>query len=212
MTSKAMRIGVTGGICTGKSTVARQLAGLLGFELLDLDEVVRRLMQKGADGWKGVVETFGSSILGPDGEIQRRKLAAIIFGDAEKRRLLEGILHPLVEKEMQEAFLKAKEGVVIDAPLLIEKGTFSEMDIVVLVYADQEIQVKRLMERDGLSREEALQRIGSQMPLFEKVAYAHYLVNNSYDLQYTEEQVHKIYKTLRHILGGVHGGPAPVRT
>lgn len=210
MSSKAMRVGVTGGICTGKSTVARRLAELLGFELLDLDHVARRLTQKGAEGWRGVVRAFGSSILGPDGEIQRKKLAALVFGDAEKRRLLEGILHPLVEKEMQEAFLRAQEGIVVDAPLLIEKGTFAEMDVVVLVYADQEVQVKRLMQRDGLSREEALQRIRSQMPILEKVAYAHYLINNSYDLQYTEEQVLKVYKALRQTSGGVHGGPAPV--
>lgn len=210
MSSKPVRIGVTGGICTGKSTVARRLAGLLGFELLDLDQVARGLMQKGAKGWRKVLEAFGTSILGPDGEIQRRKLGELVFCDSEKRRLLEEILHPLVERRMQEAFSEAKKGIVVDAPLLIEKGTFQEMDIVVLVYADQEVQIKRLMERDGLSREEALQRIRSQLPLLEKVAYAHYLVNNSYDLQYTEEQVLKVYKAIRQTLGGVHGGPAPV--
>jgi len=210
MSHKAVRIGVTGGICTGKSTVARQLAGLLGFELLDLDQVAHELMKRGEEGWKRIVEAFGTSILGPDGEIQRKRLGALVFYDAEKRKVLEGILHPLVEMKMQEAFSKAKGGIVVDAPLLIEKGTFREMDVVVLVYVEETVQLKRLMERDGLSEEEALRRIRSQMPLLEKVAYAHYLVNNSYDLQYTEEQVLKVYKAIRQTIGGAHGGPAPV--
>jgi len=185
--------------------VARALGEVLGLEVLNLDEIARRSLDKGTPGYRRVLEVFGPAVLDPSGEIDRRTLGRMVFSDPEKRRVLEEIVHPEVEGEMRRALEALGGRAVIEAPLLVEKGTQGEMDVVVLVFCSRQRQLERLMERDGLTREEATARILAQMPLEEKVAWAHYLVNNDFSLAYTVEQVRRISQD---ILKKLEGGRA----
>lgn len=187
-----LKVAVTGGICTGKSVVARALAEALGLEVVSLDEVARGALEKGSEGYQRVLDAFGPSVLDPRGEIDRRALGRLVFGDPEKRRVLEEIVHPLVEKEMARRIEALGGRAVIEAPLLVEKGSQGEMDVVIVVFCSPQRQLERLMARDGLTPAEAADRIRAQLPLEQKVAWAHYVVNNDFDLAYTEEQVRRI--------------------
>lgn len=187
-----LKIAVTGGICTGKSVVAKALGRALDLEVVNLDEIAHRVLGKGTPWHLKVLEAFGPGVLDSKGEIDRKALGRIVFSDHAKRQLLEGIVHPEVEREVRRILEKLGGRAVIEAPLLIEKGTQGEVDVVVLVFCKRERQIERLRQRDGLSLEEATARIQAQMPLEEKVAWAHYLVNNDFSLAYTEEQVRRI--------------------
>jgi dephospho-CoA kinase len=185
-------IGVTGGICTGKSTVARILSALLGLDLVNLDQIAHEILRKGEVGYSRVLEAFGEGILGPDGEIDRKTLGRIVFEDPEKRFLLEGIVHPLVEEKMFKLIEDSGRNLVIEAPLLIEKGTWKWMDFVILVYCPPEVQIKRLIRRDKLDSKAAESRIKAQLSLEAKFPMAHYVVNNDKDFLYLRDQVLKI--------------------
>lgn len=187
---------VTGGICTGKTVVAQELARSLGTEFISLDGLSRKAIEKGSEGYWKVVKAFGREILGSDGEIDRRALASLIFEDPEKREMLEGIVHPLVEAELRRTLEELGGNAVVEAPLLIEKGMHEEVDFTVLVYCSKEVQLRRLMERDRLQVEEAERRIKAQLPLKQKVAFADYLVNNDDGLHYTREQVLRIARDI----------------
>ena len=196
-----LNIGLTGGIASGKSTVAK-LFQKKGAYLVDFDVLVRSVEEPGAPAWKRIVENFGSEILSEDGIIiDREKLGAIVFRDKEKLEKLNGIVHPLVfeEWERQIADIKKKNPnaiVISDIPLLIEVGKVDEVDLVVLVYISQEEQIRRLMERDGCNREDALVRIDSQMSIDEKLWYSDFVVDNGSLLEETVEQVDDIWERL----------------
>ena len=195
-----MNIGLTGGIASGKSTVAK-LFQKKGAYLIDFDVLVRSVEEPGAPAWKRIVENFGTEILSEDGTIDREKLGAIVFRDKEKLEKLNGIVHPLVfeEWERQIADIKKKNPdaiVISDIPLLIEVGKVDEVDLVVLVYISQEEQIRRLMERDGCNREDALVRIDSQMSIDEKLWYSDFVVDNGSSLEETVEQVDDIWERL----------------
>ncbi len=191
-----MVVAVTGGICTGKTVVAQQLAKALGTAFISLDDLSREVTKRGSEGYRRVVEAFGREILGPEGEIDRKALASLIFEDPEKREMLEGIVHPLVEAELRKTLEELGGKAVLEAPLLIEKGMHEEVDFTVLVYCSKEVQLRRLMDRDHLEVEEAERRIGAQLPLQQKVAFADYLVNNDDGLDYTREQVLRIARDI----------------
>ena len=194
-------IGLTGGIASGKSLVA-ELFRRLGAAVIDSDSIAREVVEPGATGWQSVVAKFGQDILAPDSTIDRAKLGRIIFSDRERRNTLNAILHPLIINTVRERVAALGRQypealVVTDIPLLIECGLQHEFDAVIVVWSPVELQRKRLMERDGLSAAEAQQRIDAQMALNEKQAHATYVIKNDGSEKQTEEQVKKIFLTIK---------------
>lgn len=193
-------VGLTGGIASGKSTVSRQLAEL-GCEVIDADVLAREVVAPGEPAWHGIVAAFGREVLQPDGALDRKRLGALVFSDPERRRRLEAITHPAIHARRQVLLdrLAARgfDGLVVqDAALLIEAGGAAQVDRVVVVYATPEEQLARLMRRDGLGRDEAAQRIASQMPLAEKVRHAHYVIDSSASHEETAAQVRAVHAAL----------------
>ena len=197
---KALVLGLTGGIATGKSTVASMLADL-GARVISADAVVHELLKHGTPVWREVVAEFGEEIVDSNGEIDRAKLGRIVFGDPEKRGRLESIIHPRVLaylSEQAEEFRKSGQGVlVIEIPLLAEVSAFDLVDKVLVVTAEQETQIGRLEKRSGISSEEALRRITSQMPLSKKVEYGDWVVSTDESLRSTKAQVYKVWKDIQ---------------
>ncbi|AEJ44521.1 dephospho-CoA kinase [Alicyclobacillus acidocaldarius] len=194
-------IGLTGGIGTGKSTVSQMLRDLGAF-VVDADVWARRVVEPGSDGLRDIVEVFGEDVLQPDGTLDRKKLGAIVFRDEEKRLQLNRIVHPRVQQGMWQETTDywrdhPGEPVVWDVPLLIEGTAKRLVDEIVVVYASPATQLRRVMERDGLSEEEALRRIQAQMPIDEKRAVATYVIENDGPLEFTREQVQALWQKLR---------------
>ncbi len=192
-------VGLTGGICSGKSTVAAMF-GRLGAVVIDADGVAHELQAPGRSLFQAIVSTFGRRILGADGQIDRRKLGAIIFVDPEARARLEELLHPAIveecERRIKQAAISGAAVCILDAALLIESGRHRRFDVVILVSASEAIQLDRLMTRMGLSRGEAMQRIRSQMPLEEKRRHASFVIENNGSLEETECQVKAVWQQL----------------
>ncbi|HHW26441.1 MAG TPA: dephospho-CoA kinase [Firmicutes bacterium] len=203
-------IGLTGGISTGKSTVSSMLASL-GAEIIDADKISHQVTEKGSSGLLRVKEVFGQKVLNPDGSLNRRKLGRVIFNDPSARRKLEDIIHPLVMAEMRCALQRLsqeamKEGrtviAVLEVPLLFEVGAEDLVDEVWVVSTDPETQVRRLMAREGYSREEAVSRINAQMPLSEKVKRAKETIDNQGDLEKTRAQVEALWESVKRRISG----------
>lgn len=190
-------IGLTGGIASGKSTVA-SLFEKLGAPVVDADQLAREVVQPGGEALEKIAEAFGRGVLNPDGTLNRAALGEIVFADPEARRTLEGITHPAIKKLAQEKLARLKEAGVETAfyvaPLLIEAGAVSRVNEVWVVYLDRETQVARLMARDGLSREAALARIASQMPMEEKKRHARVVIDNRGTLEDLEAQVKTVWR------------------
>lgn len=188
-----MRIGLTGGIASGKSTVSRMLRER-GARIIDADVIAREVVLPGTRGAEQVRAAFGDRVFLPGDVLDRRALGAVVFGDAHKRNTLEKILHPLIlqeSKRQMDAYQKAyPDGIAVyDAALLIESGMHTWVDSVWLVFCDKKTQLARIMERDGLNEEQARARIASQMPLEQKKHYANRLIDNSGSLEETARQV-----------------------
>ena len=197
----ALVAGLTGGIASGKSTVDR-FFGKLGAWVIDADELARKVVEPGTPGWREVIETFGEDYITPHGELDRKGLARLVFHDPQAKKRLEAIIHPRVlalrEKITRDILRKDPQALIIfDVPLLIEAGLNKKVDKVIVVWVPREIQIQRLTERDKLTRQEAEKRLENQMPLDEKLPFAHYVVDNSGSLEVTEEQVKKIYRELK---------------
>ncbi|USK79027.1 dephospho-CoA kinase [Peribacillus frigoritolerans] len=188
-------IGITGGIASGKSTVSLYLQEL-GFTIVDADLASRAVVEPGEEAYHQVVEAFGEDILLTDGNIDRIKLGSIIFNDQEKRLLLNGIVHPAVRNWMrvktEAALSSGEETVFMDIPLLFESKLTFMVDKTLLIYVDEQVQLERLMNRNGLSETEALARINSQMPLADKKALADAVIDNNGDINETKRQVKAI--------------------
>jgi dephospho-CoA kinase len=188
-------IGITGGIASGKSTVSLYLQEL-GFTIVDADLASRAVVEPGEDAYHQVVKAFGEDILLTDGNIDRVKLGSIIFNDQEKRLLLNGIVHPAVRNWMrvktEAALSSGEETVFMDIPLLFESKLTFMVDKTLLIYVDEQVQLERLMNRNGLSETEALARINSQMPLADKKALADAVIDNNGDINETKRQVKAI--------------------
>jgi len=193
-------VGLTGGIASGKSAVSRQLVAL-GCRLVDSDVQAREVVAPGEPAWRAIVEEFGREVVGPDGQLDRKRLGALVFADPARRKTLEAITHPAITARRQ-AILDtwAGEGfdglVVLDIPLLVEVGAAAHVDRVVVVYAEREVQLARLMSRDRFEPAEAERRVASQMPLADKVRYAHYVVDNSGTPDETAAQVRAVHAAL----------------
>jgi len=195
-----LRVGLTGGIASGKSTVAKGFARL-GARVLDADEVAREVVLPGRPAWTKLREVFGSDFFQPDDSLNRNKLRRLIFVDPERRSQLNNIVHPEVMREIQHrseqmAAMAADAVLVVDVPLLLEVGAADRFDRVVVVYANESVQIDRLMRRDGLSLKEATEALGAQMPLGEKVGKADYVIDNSGTREETQAQVEKVWQEL----------------
>ncbi|HLM57143.1 MAG TPA: dephospho-CoA kinase [Pyrinomonadaceae bacterium] len=196
-----LRVGLTGSIAVGKSFVSGVLREL-GCRVIDADEVARRVVEPGTEGLRRVVEAFGPAALREDGTLDREGLSRIIFADAGRRELMNSILHPLIMAEQDEQLRRWERedprGVaVVDAALLIESGGHGRFDRVVVVHCRPELQVERLMRRNGFSREEAERRIAAQMPQEEKLRHADYAIDNSRDYAETRSRTEEVYMLLR---------------
>jgi len=192
-------IGLTGGIASGKSTASAMLAQM-GASIIDADALARQAVEPGSPALAEISRRFPGTV-GPDGRLDRAKLANRIFGQERERLALNAIVHPRVH----EAFLKragelAKQGVEVtlyDAALLFENDLDQIMDGVILIAAPREVQISRLMERNGLTEREAEERIAAQMPLEEKARRATWVVDNSGDLAATRVRLAKIWDEIR---------------
>lgn len=202
-------VGLTGGIASGKST-ASKIFKRLGAYIIDADLLARDAVRPARPAWREIVKNFGKGILNKNGSINRRRLGEIVFGNEKKRRLLNSIVHPRVFEradEMKKRIIKNDPDAVIifDAALLIETGAYKKMGKVVVVYADEGLQIKRLMRRDGLTQGEALKRVKVQMPLKDKVRFADYIIDGSRPIPEVREQV-------KEILEDIKGGKGNKRT
>lgn len=196
-----MRVfGLTGGIGSGKSAVARMLAEE-GIPVVDADRISREIAAPGTVVHEEIVRRFGRGILLSGGAIDRKKLGGIVFADAEKRAALERLIHPSIEREIGAALgrLKAQghEIAVVEAALIHEAGRTGRFEAVISVWCGKEHQLRRLMARDGISREEALQRIGSQMDPAEKARASEIVIDNSGDLSSTRAQVRALVERMK---------------
>lgn len=198
-----LRVGLTGSIAVGKSYVASEFARL-GCRVLDADETAREVVAPRTAGLRAVIEAFGDEVLDEDGALDRARLAAVVFADEEKRRLLNSILHPLIIAA-QDEWLREREreeprGVaLIDAALMIETGSYRRFDKLVVVHCEPETQVERLMRRNGLTRVEAERRIAAQMPQPEKMRHADFLIDTSGSFEETRARVEQVYAGLKEL-------------
>lgn len=194
-------IGLTGGIASGKSTVS-QLIKEQGIRVVDADVIAKEAVAKGTLALQQIVQTFGEDVLLPNGELNRQQLGAIIFSDEEKRKQLNAIVHPEVRKEMlkqrDEGVAQQETFVVLDIPLLFESQLESLVDRIIVVYTTPELQLSRLMNRNDLSEEEALNRIHSQQSLEEKCKKADRVIENTQDLAFIRKQLQNILNEWEH--------------
>ena len=200
MYGRAVRlIGLTGGIATGKSTVASLLAEH-GATVVDSDELAREVVQRGQPALAEIAERFGPDVIAPDGSLDRAAMGAIVFADPEARRDLERITHPRIAELTQEriAAAAARDAgvVVVDVPLLFESKREDMFEGVLLVYAPEEVQIRRLIARDGLDEAAARQRLAAQLPIEEKRSRATWVIDNSGRLDETRRQVDRWWSDL----------------
>ena len=193
-------IGLTGGIATGKSTVSDILENA-GAVIIDADRIARQVVKKNLPAYRQIVDSFGESVLLPDGEIDRTALGHVIFNDPRKKQLLNTIVHPQVRKETKRQLRRIEKNdpnalVILDIPLLYETGMHRNLSEVIVVYAPEHAQVKRLMQRDQISEEDALARIRSQMPIEQKKSRATLVIDNSGTVKNTRKQTLKIFQRL----------------
>ncbi|MBD2863832.1 dephospho-CoA kinase [Paenibacillus oceani] len=192
-----MNIGLTGGIACGKSTVAAMLVRR-GAILIDADQIAREVVLPGAPALGAVAERFGESVLNEDGSLNRKALGEIVFKEEAARKDLEAILHPQIRAMMKERMEEANrltpdKLVVVDVPLLFESKLEFMFEETLLVYIPRELQLVRLMERDGISAEQAERRLAAQMPIDDKRALADAIIDNSGTLEQTERQINQYW-------------------
>jgi dephospho-CoA kinase len=196
-----LRVGLTGGIATGKSTVGAMFVEL-GCHLIESDQITHQLFEPGQAVYAAVVKQFGNRILALDGTIDRRILGDIVFKDPQARARLNSMVHPAIIQRQQE-WLQDMEAqdphgiAIVDAALMIEVGTYKNYDKVIVVTCSPEMQRGRLRARSALSEDEIESRIRSQMPNEEKIKYADFVIDNSGSIQSTHVQVETVYRQLR---------------
>jgi dephospho-CoA kinase len=200
--------GLTGGIATGKSTVAAMFEEA-GARIIDADGIARETARKGSPAYRQIVAHFGSTILLADGEIDRKRLAGVIFADPAEQRALERIIHPEVKAETDRRLERIRletpgAVVIIDVPLLFEAGMDRGLDAVIVVYVPEKVQIRRLMDRDGLTKPEALARIRAQMPIDTKKSLATLVIDNAGPPEDTRAQTLEVYRELALRSGDAH--------
>jgi dephospho-CoA kinase len=196
-----LRVGLTGGYASGKSFVGRVLGGM-GCLLIEADELGHKVMAKGGEAYDPIVAEFGVGILDEHGAIDRRKLGAMAFADADVLAKLSVIVHPYVRARArrltEERTRREPDGICIyEAAILVETGSFRDFDRLIVAACTEEQQVERAIQRDHLTRDEVLNRLRRQMPLEEKVKYADYVIDTSGTKEHTLEQTRTVYASLR---------------
>jgi dephospho-CoA kinase len=194
-------VGLTGGVATGKSTVAKMFKRC-GAVVIDADQLARDVVKPGKPAWRAIVTLFGRTVLNPDRSLDRQALGSIVFRNPKKRRQLERIIHPRVAREQQRLVRRIAKGkphavVIYEVPLLFEAGVDKRVNKIIVVTADRETQIARLKKRNGLSRTEALRRISSQMPLAKKIQQADHVLNGTLPRPSLRKQVGQLCKSLR---------------
>jgi dephospho-CoA kinase len=193
-----MRVGLTGGVGSGKSTVSAMLDEL-GAVIIDADKLAREVVERGTPGLAAVVEAFGVELLTPDGDLDRPAMGTIVFADEAKRRTLEGIVHPLVFERivaLEEAAPGADDVVVHDIPLLAESGRADTFDAVIVVDVPDEIRIERMVRDRGWTREDAESRIAAQAPRDDRLAIATHVIDNSGTRDELRARVAQVYDEL----------------
>ena len=189
-------VGLTGGIATGKSAVSEMFRAL-GAVIIDADVLAREVVEPGEPALAEIARDFGSNMIAADGRLDRKALGAVVFADSARRRRLEAITHPRIRERFDRrlgdlAGQQFKGLVFFDAAVMIESGNYKNMDRLVVVVTDETTQIARLMARDGCTREDALARIRSQMPLSEKAKLADHVIDNSGSRAATESEVRRV--------------------
>ena len=201
-----LRVGLTGSIGVGKSFVTSVFAEL-GSHVLDADQTAREVVATGTPGLGAVTAAFGTDVLSPDGTLDRGRLGSLVFADEQKRQLLNAILHPFImarqDEIMRQWETEDPRGVgVIDAALMIESGGYKRFDKLIVVHCRPEVQLERLMSRNGLSLEAAQQRVKSQLSQEEKQKFADYLIDTSDGFDETRRRTMQVHKELLKLGGG----------
>jgi dephospho-CoA kinase len=196
-------VGLTGGIATGKSTVAKMFKRC-GAIVIDADELAREVVEPGKPAWRAIVKLFGETVLSQDRSLDRQALGSIVFRNPKKRRQLEHIIHPRVAREQQRlvrriAKRKPHTVVIYEVPLLFEAGVDKRVDNIIVVTADRTTQIARLKKRNGLSRAEALRRISNQMPLAKKTQQADHVLNGTLSRPSLRKQIDQLFQHLRRL-------------
>jgi dephospho-CoA kinase len=208
-------VGLTGGVASGKSTVAKVWKEE-GAYVIDADQIARDLVRPHTPAWQELVSTFGESILQKDGSIQRKELAAIVFADPEKKNLLNQLLHPRIKEETQRRLNSIGQSdpeaiVVIDAALLVETGTYREVDRLVVVHATEAQQIDRLRERGGVEPGEALRIVSAQMPLEEKLKVADIVIRTEGSPDETRRKAKEVFQELKRLALEKHTKPCETK-
>lgn len=195
-----IKVGLTGGIGSGKSTVS-SFFKKEGIPIIDADKISREVLLKYSDILEKIKEKFGEEFFDEKGELKRRELGNYVFKEEERRKSLENIIIPYIKKEIYnkiEAYESdGQKFCIIDAPTLIEHKLDKEMDKNILVWVDLETQIERVKKRDGLEKEEVINRINSQMSLDEKKKYVDVIIDNSKSIEYTKKQINNLLKAFR---------------
>jgi len=196
-----LKVGLTGGLASGKSLVANALAEL-GCHLLHADAVGHEVLQPGGQAFGPVVAAFGKSVLNEDGTIDRRALAARVFSEPELLRVLNSLVHPAVFRREEEFFRTVASAdphgiAVVEAAILVETGSYRKFDRLVVTVCDRETQIERAMKRDGLTRAEVEARLNRQLPADELRRVADHVIDTSGSKENTTAQVHELYRALR---------------
>ena len=198
-------VGLTGGIATGKSTVAKMFRRC-GAIVIDADQLAREVVRPRKPAWREIVQVFGDDVLNPDKSLNRHALGAIVFHNRRKLRRLERIIHPRVAREQQRLVRRIarhspRAVVVYEVPLLFESGAHKRVDKIIVVTADRETQVARLKQRNGLTRAEALRRITHQMPLAQKARRADMVLDGTGDKAQMKHEVRRLLHSFRRDAG-----------
>ncbi len=196
-----LRVGLTGGLASGKSFVGQALADL-GCYLIEADQLGHEVMLPGGEAYEAIIQEFGGEILDSDGRINRRKLGGIVFHDAERLAKLSGLVHPPVQKREEARMAKIARRdprgiVVVEAAILVETGRYKDFDRLIVVTCTAEEQMERALQRGSYSKEEIQARLVRQLPLEQKLRVADYVIDTSGDQEATLEQVRTVYRSLR---------------
>jgi len=200
-TNDLLVMGVTGGIASGKTTVARMLAEL-GAPIIDFDILAREVVVPGQPAYQEIVEYFGDQIIGEDGNLDRKRLSGIVFQDPEKRQILEGMTHPRIfevfVRRLRQMAEEDTQGIVQAViPLLFEARLQPLVHKILVVHVSPDTQIERLMKRDRISREEARRILDAQMPIDQKAAQADFVIHNEGNLDDTRKQVKALWDKLK---------------
>lgn len=195
------KIGLTGGIASGKSTVTAMFAEL-GAAIIDADAIAHRIIEPDGPAYREVIAEFGAGICDADGRIVRERLRATVFHDARKRARMNGIMHPIVRREMLADYERIRSDnperlIIHDIPLLIETGLYTSFTTTILVWIDRDTQIERLAARDAITPHEAARLLDMQRSLDEKRRLVNEIIDNSGPLEETREQVFRLFFTLQ---------------